>query len=113
MARKICSVSRLARSCVERFAGWLIRQRKSENAKLFVAPCGSRLTYERLVTPRFCSVDSNSSGYGRNRCGFKKREAEGGRASVLEEATEEKRGRVNDREPGIPVGERDKESTAG
>lgn len=36
-------------------------------------PCVAGLTYERLVTPRFCGVDSNSTRHGRNRCGFKKR----------------------------------------
>ena len=44
-----------------------------------IAAC-RRLTYEALVTPRFCTVDSNSTRHGRNRRGFKKkREKEGKR----------------------------------
>lgn len=40
-----------------------------------IASC-RRLTYEALVTPRFCAVDSNSTRHGRNRRGFKKKERE-------------------------------------
>lgn len=55
-----------------------------------IAAC-RRLTYEALVTLRFCAVDSNSTRHGRNRRGFKKKkkrerkkESGGGRARARE-----------------------------
>lgn len=64
-----------------------------------IAAC-RRLTYEALVTPRFCAVDSNSTRRGRNRRGFKKKKSErsgGGRARVQERERERKRGRGRQR----------------
>lgn len=81
VARKIRWIPRLARVPASngRLPGWY-----GGVGSGMRTPCnplrGSGLTYERLVTPRFCGVDSNSSRHRRNRCGFKKRGG-GGRGS--------------------------------
>lgn len=61
-----------------------------------IAAC-RRLTYEALVTPRFCAVDSNSTRHGRNRRGFKKKKRKKERAGVDARAQERERGRGRQR----------------
>lgn len=85
-------------SCREKWVGKSVPRRGSRAPAPDGSRCGvekgrapfhraacRRLTYEALVTPRFCAVDSNSTRHGRNRRGFKKKERKtesgGGRAT--------------------------------
>ena len=49
-------------------------------------PANQQLTYERMMTPHFCTVDSNSTRHGWNRCADLKKKHRGqrGRGATME-----------------------------